>query len=313
MEVIEINSKEYKRIFAKPYNVYNSVDFCLLNNSKCESLKFFAFDDEGIRLGLIAGLTDDALLSPFSAPYGGLSYLDENVPLRYIDESIEAFDKHMKKCGIKKAIFTLPPPFYSPKFLNKYMFSLLKGGYAIKHRDINHSFQTKLMNGEYIQAVLWRNARKNLHIAQRVNFVFEKVGSVEEIKRAYDVIKTNRDKRGFPLRMTFEEVMKTTEVVPADVFLLKLDNVDIAAAIVFHVGEKIVQVIYWGDIPDYSRYKTMNMLSYELFDYYGRNNVDIVDIGQSTVEGVPNYGLCEFKESIGCLPTLKYTFERKFD
>ena len=38
-------------------------------------------------------------------------------------------------------------------------------------------------------------------------------------------------------------------------------------------------------------------------------DVVILDIGPSTENGIPNYGLCEFKESIGCSVTMKYSFE----
>jgi len=33
-----------------------------------------------------------------------------------------------------------------------------------------------------------------------------------------------------------------------------------------------------------------------------------IDIGPSTENSIPNYGLCEFKESIGCDISPKYTF-----
>ena len=53
----------------------------------------------------------------------------------------------------------------------------------------------------------------------------------------------------------------------------------------------------------------MNYLAYSLFDYYADNGLRILDIGPSTEDGIPNYGLCEFKESIGCSVTMKYSFE----
>ena len=33
----------------------------------------------------------------------------------------------------------------------------------------------------------------------------------------------------------------------------------------------------------------------------------LLDLGPATETGVPNYGLCVFKESLGAEPTLKYT------
>ena len=53
----------------------------------------------------------------------------------------------------------------------------------------------------------------------------------------------------------------------------------------------------------------MNYLAFSLFSYYFDKGLRILDIGPSTENGTPNYGLCEFKENIGCSVTLKYSFE----
>lgn len=36
-----------------------------------------------------------------------------------------------------------------------------------------------------------------------------------------------------------------------------------------------------------------------------------LDIGPSTENSIPNYGLCDFKESIGCRRSLKYTMVKE--
>lgn len=130
----------------------------------------------------------------------------------------------------------------------------------------------------------------------------------EHAKQAYDVIAQNRSERGFPLRMTWEQVLETIQLVKADFFLVKKEQTSIAAAVVFHVADGIVQVIYWGDLPQYAECKTMNFLSYRLFEHYKNQGVKMIDIGPSTEDSIPNYGLCEFKESIGCEVRIKTEF-----
>ena len=48
------------------------------------------------------------------------------------------------------------------------------------------------------------------------------------------------------------------------------------------------------------------VLAYRLFEYYSKLDIDIIDIGPSSIDGVPDYGLLEFKESIGCSVCSKY-------
>ena len=52
----------------------------------------------------------------------------------------------------------------------------------------------------------------------------------------------------------------------------------------------------------------MNFLSYNIFKHYKAIGVSIIDIGHSTEDSIPNQGLCEFKESIGCSIDLQYEF-----
>lgn len=112
------------------------------------------------------------------------------------------------------------------------------------------------------------------------------------------------------MRMTLEQVWQTVStVVEADIFVLSHEENDVAAALVYHVADGIAQVIYWGDIREYSVLRPMNMLTYRVFKHYYDEGLRILDIGISTEDGVPNFGLCDFKQGIGCTTSLKYCFE----
>jgi len=115
--------------------------------------------------------------------------------------------------------------------------------------------------------------------------------------------------KGYTLSLTFEEIESTIKIIPADFFVCShLEFGNIASAIVFRIAKNIAQVIYWGDIPEYSHIKTMNFLSFKLFEFYKLANIEFVDVGTAMLDSVPNYGLCDFKESIGCNMDMKYSF-----
>ena len=44
---------------------------------------------------------------------------------------------------------------------------------------------------------------------------------------------------------------------------------------------------------------------------YKEKGISLIDIGTSTVDGVPNFGLCDFKESIGCNCSPKINFVKE--
>lgn len=305
MELIRVNSSEYKNYFDNPFHVYNSVDFSELNKEKVDDIYYLIFKDKKIRLGIILGLKDNFLLSPFSSPFGSFTFLRENISFQVIDKTIEllcrfAFDN---KFSVK---ISLPPIFYSNDFISKIISSLYRSDFKLSYCDINHAFNTNKFN-EYVKSLPY-NGRKNLNNSKKHNLTLRKADSIGEIELAYEVIKLNREHRNYPLRMSFDAIKDTIEVIKADFFNLFYNNECIASAQVFHVANDIVQIIYWGDKPGYGHIRPMNYLAFKLFEYYKNLGVKFIDIGPSSEEGVPNYGLADFKESIGCTVSNKYTF-----
>jgi len=56
----------------------------------------------------------------------------------------------------------------------------------------------------------------------------------------------------------------------------------------------------------------MSFLAYSLFEHYTKNGIKYIDLAISTENGIPNYGLCNFKEDFGCTASLKYTMFKHF-
>lgn len=186
---------------------------------------------------------------------------------------------------------------------------MLRVGARILYADLNHQY--RLENFLHFEGNLDSTTRNKFRNSKKVDFIFECLNSNDEwqIHRAYEVIRKNRSSKGFPLRMTLQDVLDTIKVVEADFFVMSYEGLDVAAAQVFHVAEGICQVIYWGDLPEYSHLRVMNYFTYKVFEYYSDKSIRVLDIGPSTEKGIPNYGLCSFKESIGCEVSLKYTLE----
>ncbi|WP_250632429.1 hypothetical protein [Rhodoflexus caldus] len=309
MEIIELSSEEYAQAFDKPYHIYNSAPFNRLNAYKAAQVYYLAFRDTKLRLGLIAGACEGQLLSPFSAPFGGFQYLQADVKIAHIEESIARLDEWAMNKGLHTIQIVLPPDIYHESFIVKQFNSLLRSGYQLAYADINYAFPLSKLNEHYLDSI-WHNARKNYKKALSYGLEFLQL-SFDKLEDAYGIIVANRAAKGYPLRMTLHQVLDTTRIVPMDGFVVKFENTYIAAAIVSHVTHQIVQVVYWGDLPGFSEYKPINFLAYQLFNFYQAKGLQMVDIGPSSENGTPNYGLCEFKESIGCMMSNKFTLIRK--
>lgn len=306
MELIKVSAKEYKSYFNKTFQVFNTVEFSELNKSKVDEVVYFLFKDAKVRLGIVLGKKGNELNSPFSAPFGGFSFIKDDVSLSSIENSLRLLEEYasLNNNSIK---ISIPPDFYSTCFINKVINSFLRSCFNLYYTDINYSFS--LENISDYKSKIWRNARKNLNHAENYSLDFRKAENLSEIKLAYSVIKENRESKGYPLRMSFDSVLETLNVINADFFNLFYNEISIAAAQIFHVTDEVVQVIYWGDKPGFENMRPMNFLAFKVFEYYEQFGIKHIDIGPSSENGIPNYGLCDFKEGIGCSITNKFTFK----
>jgi hypothetical protein len=306
----EVSPEYFTSVLKEPFHVFASAAFNKLNESKAEKIFYLLFKDSKYRIGLIAGIRNEQLSSPFSAPFGGLTPLFDDIKLQSIEESVDCLITWAREKGITKIMITLPPPIYFESYLAKVVNVFYRKDFVTSQIELNYHYDLNKFSETYANSI-WRNARKNLNQALANDLYFTHCSTVAQKEEAYQVIQHNRTVRGVPFRMSWDQVKATVHVIAADFFLVtQADGKSIAAAIVFRVAKKIVQVIYWGDLPEFSNLKTMNFLSFKIFEFYKNEGYRFIDIGYSTVDSIPNYGLCEFKESIGCDMQPKLVFEK---
>lgn len=305
MQIDMVQPGEYRQLFPHPRHVFNSVDFTELNKEKCSSVQYLCFSENKARIGLVVGEKDGQFWSPFSAPFGGF---DANQPdrIEYYDEAVALLKAHLEAAG-KSLIIVLPPTVYG-SYTAKMYNALIRGGAQLLFSELNYAYE--LDRFKDFEANLERSARKNFHNARQYPFEFQQLERTpENITRAYTVIRDNRESKGYALQMSLESVLRTAPVVGAEFFMMSLDGADVAAAMVYPVTEGINQVIYWGDAPGYADCRAMNYFTYKVFEHYFQQGLKVLDIGPSSVEGIPNYGLCSFKENLGCTISLRHVFQ----
>jgi len=300
MTVEFVTKEDYTEVLGASYHVFGTSSFNFLNVDLGYDVLYILFKDNKYRLGIIGGVSDSCFYSPFSAPFGGFSFVEENVTILQIEQAVIELKKMLSIRAINLIKISLPPLCYNPNFVSKQIIAFRNCGLYESSIELNFFFQTRNFTDNYT-SLLWRNARKNLNKAMLNGLFFLTDSSLAFKERSYHIIRKNREQKGYPLRMTWERVCKTVSLINSDFFIVQNSlGADIAAAMVFYVNQKIVQVVYWGDLPNYSSLRAMNFLAFKVFEFYKNTGIEIVDIGPSTEYGVPNYGLCEFKESIGC-------------
>lgn len=309
MELLLVDKCEYEKIIKQEKYVYNAAWFHEINRTKVDQLYYLLFKSKKYKFFGIAGIKDGIMKFPYSAPFSIIEKRNEDVLLEDIDDALQMLDEFGRQHSVQSIRFRLPPAFYDENYINKFQNCLLRNGYEIETWDLNYQYIIRDLS--YLDSKIKRNAKKNLHTAEAYDYKLVHCENEEQKREAYHIISENRQSKGYPLRMTWEQVEATIQYMIHDFFILYWNDKAVAAAVIFRVTNEVYQVIYWGDRPGYSEYRPMNYLSYHLYEYYCKKGIQVLDIGPSTEEGIPNYGLCSFKESIGCDVSSKLTLVRK--
>lgn len=312
MIVEEVTPKEYAKL-VQPKIFYNTNRFNELNKNKVDRVRYFLFRDTKYRFGLCVGMKGPKVAAPFSAPFASLSAVHNKWDICQVDEAIACLDAIAQTENWSSIQFILPPPIYEGNLVVAMQNALLRAGFHIAYQDLNYMLDLNRLRGTSYEKSLLPNGKKNLRIARNAELQFKHCIDDKEKELAYNTIAINRKAKGYPLRMTWENILATIQMVDHDFFLIIKNELTIAAAQVFHVCEDIAQVIYWGDVPSYPELKPVNYLAYKLTEYYQKKEFRYLDIGPSTENGIPNYGLCTFKSSIGCDISAKFTFKKIYN
>lgn len=306
MNIIELHSDEYRNIVKRPFSIFDTVGFCQLNAGKVDTLKHLVFNDGKDRFGIIAGIKDGVLRAPFSAPYACFSEIGKNNKVAAYSSVASSLLEYAKNLGLKKIRMTFPPTVYDESHIAKFHNSFYSAGFKISGCDLNFQYDLQAF-GENYELTIDPKARQKLRASIRSGLSFEKT---EDIKTAYEIISKNRTAKNYPLWMKYEDVLNTIKLINSDFFIVySKDRQAIASAMVYEVTPDKVQVIYWGNLPNTEDLKPMNFMAYRIFDYYSKQGKIFFDIGPSTEYSIPNFGLCDFKQAIGCTVSSKLTFE----
>ncbi len=306
MSVSAVVFDEYRNSMRNYLTTFELPEFARLNRDKCDGLFYLVFRDKQIRFGAIVGVKAGVAKLPYSAPFSALTGYRDDLKLSSYRNAVDAFVEYCRQKELSEIEITLPPLVYNPHGLSMQLMALQEAGFRIFRQDINFHFPLNTFDADYRNRLSSR-ARQKLKSA--ISKGMKLVACVDDDgrRKAYEVIRENRQAHGYPLHMTLTALRQTGAVVSIDYFLVSTPTCEaVAAAICYQVSADSVQVIYWGDLPDDETPGTMNYLAWALFAYYAERKFRFVDTGPASENGLSNPGLCDFKQSVGCVCTPKF-------
>jgi hypothetical protein len=304
--LVEVIDKAYRQQFTNSPHPYISEPFIDQVKCKADRVVKLIEENEKVSLGLVAGIIEETLLSPFSAPFGGFHFRHENVLISDIDRFVMYLTEYASSRKIKVIKLTLPPDIYHQSFNTKMSNALVRNGFSIEIPEITNWIDLKQFTGEFSSRIV----RQNVNVALRSNLNFYLTQDIKDKELAYQIIYENRVKFNRHMHMTFTDLLQINELWPVDFFLVKNTYDEPVASAIFYRGhEKIVQGIFWGD-NDYGRCcRAMDFLAWKLWNHYKGMDYTYIDLGTSSICGMPNDGLIRFKENHDCTSALRFSFK----
>lgn len=303
--LIDIDENEYYSKFCVDPHPFLSQKFLQLNKSKVDRIIYLVNESSKPSIGLVVGLKNGNLYSPFSAPFGGFHFSHESIYISVINSFIEGLKCYIQSNGLTGIQMTLPPNIYHQTINTKFINCLFNCGFKIQTLDITSGVDLETFNNRFKNG----NARTYLNQALNQGLKFKIRTQTKEKLDVYELIKMNRIRMGRPIFMSFDDLQKTNEIWDIDYFAVEdLNNETIASAIFYRAHKSIVYGLFLGDSEKGRRLRAVDFCVFSLWNYYKQYGYKYIDFGLSTVGGHPNEGLLRFKETHEAISSLRYTF-----
>lgn len=309
-EYVYLSDDNIRKSIEVTDSFFDSDEYHNYHSSRVDSvLKFNFIVNEQLAAVVYFGLSNVFFAtSPYSSPFSSVKIFIE------LSESdthyfIEQIVKKLKSNGTKDIRILLFPNHYDPKLnllLSKVLTIL---GFTVDFVDVNSYIDLlDFKNLENYIANIGSSYRKKYNKALRHNLSFKEIDSPEYFS-AYNVIKMNRESKGYPLNLSYTHLLELIEhgILDFRIFGVFDDSDLIASAFIIEFNS-IAYVLYWGDLIEKRDMSPMSLLIPGIVSYYLSKDYKEIDLGTSSKNGIINEGLLRFKDSILASRSFKYCF-----
>lgn len=247
-------------------------------------------------------LSDDLWRSPARGTYAGFA-ISPALALQDLFAFHDAVADRLAERGARR-IEVLPAPMaHDPVAFANEIYLLRSRGYETTQCDLNHSMEVTPQ--DFSERMTYGNL-KRLRKCERDGLVAKRL-PLHELGAVHEVIAANRAAKGHAMSMSLEQLQTMADACPdAMVLFGSRDGMRlVAAALCLRLSAEILYVFYWGDLLGYAAHSPVVGIADVIYRYCQAEGFRLVDIGTSTVDRTPGFGLIQFKRGLGFTESLK--------
>jgi hypothetical protein len=294
--------------------LFNRDAFHALNLRPAQRVVRVDHHDGGRLVGSLVGVRDgDVVTCGHSAPFGGPDLVRDAETAPNVVALLEAAVAELEADGVREIRVRARPAFYSGSETTV-QFALLNAGFRVEACELGLHIDLEPLGGidDYV-AGLRSPARRALRHGLAEPFALREAAAGDPWDAGYDLLAANRAAKGRRLALDAAYVRAARDAFPGRIRMALLEHAGApcAAALTYRVLPGRELVVYWGDAGHALPRSPMNVLAHALVARSLGEGVRSLDIGPSSVDGVPDGGLIQFKRSIGAREDLRLHLVRE--
>jgi len=249
--------------------------------------------------------------SPRLGTFGSFDF-KELPSIELVELFADETERILRDRGATEVEIISPPFAHAPELSHLVFLALHHRGYRATPHSLNQSVR---LDDRPFSARVDADGRRRLVRARGAGLEARKLTSLQELADAYDVILDNTRRKGYQLSMTCDRVREMAETFGDRVYGFGVfrQAQPAAASITIRVSQDVVYVFYWGDAAGFSDVSPTILLAETIYDHARSEGARWMDIGTSTNDGAPNYGLIHFKRNLGCEASLKLAYSKTLE
>lgn len=290
-------------------SVFNAPAFIELHAASAKSILKFELEDRvsGKILGRCNfAVTPERIKTPIRGSYGGFEFT-ETLPGPLVESFILKVIELLRAQHELQIEIVAPPFCYDEAEASLLHNILVRGGFTDQVVELNH--HREIRAGEEFAALIDYGNVKRIRKATELKLGFRLL-EYALYEEAYELIADNRERRGFPITMTWPQLLDMVKTFPDRMrfFAAYEGSAMVASAVCILLKPAALYVFYWADADGQKQLSPVSFLAKGIYEYCQKESIRLLDVGTSTVDGVPNWGLVRYKQNLGFRSSLKIRY-----
>jgi hypothetical protein len=244
--------------------------------------------------------------SPYGASFGGI-VVECFLTFEDSEHIVDGLINYLSNLGIAHLYIAPPPHIYNNVASDYIEFNLLRRGAMIAKREITNVIDLTSFSSDPFEIYAGRN-RTAIRKAEKLSLIIRE--SWEALTDFYGILMETYNHHSKLPTHNLDELVRLKELLPAS-FKLDMayfDNEPIGGALYFICNPRVASLFYDCRKSEYSAYNPVNLLLHRGILWAKQQGFKYLDLGRTTGDMQPNYGLFQFKESLGAVGIFRDTY-----